>query len=214
MAKLLVELIGTFFLVFTIGMTVYEAPASVMPPLAIAAVLVGIIYAGGPVSGAHYNPAVTVAFWVRGSFGGGLVVPYIAAQLVGAALAAAAVLYLQGVSAIPGDLATGPALLAEFLFTFALVWTILQVATTKAAAGNGYYGLAIASIVLAGAFAVGEVSGAAFNPAVAVAVSIMGLSGWENLWVFLVANLAGGLAAAGAFRVINPGEFSPAAENH
>lgn len=206
MNKLLVEFIGTFFLVLTIGMTVHQTPDGVVPPIAIAAVLMAVIYAGGPISGAHYNPAVTVAFVLRGGFSVGLAVPYIVAQLIGGGLAAAAVLYIKGGGGSPGELMTAPALLAEFLFTFALVWVILQVASSKKAAGNPYFGLAIAAVVLAGAFSMGAVSGAAFNPAVAFGVSLMGLSAWSNIWIFLIANFGGGIAAALAFKIINPGD--------
>jgi aquaporin Z len=96
------------------------------------------------------------------------------------------------------------ALLAEFLFTFALCYVVLNVATAKATAGNSYYGLAIGFTVLTGAYAVGPISGGAFNPAVAVGISVMELSPWTDLWVFLVANFAGGAAAAGVFKLNNP----------
>src|SRR6202040_1585826 len=86
----------------------------------------------------------------------------------------------------------GPALLAEFLFTFALVYVVLNVATAKANIGNSFYGLAIGFTVMTGAFAVGGISGGAFNPAVAVGISVMGLSAWSHLWIYLVATLAGG----------------------
>jgi aquaporin Z len=96
-----------------------------------------------------------------------------------------------------------PALLAEFVFTFALVWVILQVATTKATSGNSYYGAAIGGTVVAGAFAVGGVSGGAFNPAVAFGLCLMGIISWTSIWVFLVANFAGAIAATLAFKAVN-----------
>ena len=90
------------------------------------------------------------------------------------------------------------------LFTFALVYVVLNTATARATAGNSYFGMAIGFTVLAGAFAVGNVSGAAFNPAVAVSAMIMGLLPWNLLWLYLAADLLGGAAAAMAFKWINP----------
>jgi aquaporin Z len=98
----------------------------------------------------------------------------------------------------------GPALLAEFLFTFALVFVVLNVATAKGTVGNSFYGLAIGLTVMAGAFAVGDISGGAFNPAVALGITIMGLSAWSNIWIYLVANFLGAVVAVVAFKTINP----------
>ena len=96
------------------------------------------------------------------------------------------------------------ALIAELLYTFALCYVVLNVATAKGTSGNPTYGLAIGFTVLAGAYAVGAISGGAFNPAVAVGITLMGLSSWANIWIFLVANFAGGAAAAMVFKAINP----------
>jgi aquaporin Z len=99
-----------------------------------------------------------------------------------------------------------PALLAEFLFTFALVYVVLNAATAKGTAGNSFYGLAIGFTVMVGAFSVGNMSGGAFNPAVALGISVMGLSTWSNIWIYLVANFVGGAAAAGVFKAVNPAD--------
>jgi aquaporin Z len=126
-------------------------------------------------------------------------------QIIGAVLAAFAVMFLkQGAPVTPLQPATLPALLAEFLFTFALVYVVLNTATAKVTSGNSFYGLAIGFTVLVGAFSVGNISGGAFNPAVAVGISCMGLSPWPNIWIYLVADFVGGLAAAGAFKAVNP----------
>jgi aquaporin Z len=205
MNKYVTELIGTFFLVLTVGCTVIIGGPGVVAPLAIGSALMVMIYAGGHVSGGHYNPAVTLGVWLRGRCATKDVVPYLVAQIGGAGLAALAVSVLRGDhTASPMTVRPGPALLAEFLFTFALVYVVLNSATTKATAGNSFYGLAIGFTVMTGAFSVGSVSGGAFNPAVAVGISIMGLSPWSNLWIYLVANLAGGLVAARTFKFINP----------
>jgi aquaporin Z len=175
MNKYLTEFIGTFFLVLTIGCTVISGVAPA--PLAIGAALMVMIFAGGHVSGAHYNPAVTLAVFLRGRCTAADVVPYWISQLAGAALAALAAGYLVGAPGKPpGGLDVGKSLLAEFLFTFALAYVVLNVATAKGTAGNSFYGLAIGLTVMTGAFAVGGISGGAFNPAVAVGISLMKLA--------------------------------------
>jgi aquaporin Z len=204
MNKYLTELIGTFFLVLTIGCTVIAGGAHVVPPLAIGAVLMVMVFAGGHVSGAHYNPAVTLGVWMRGKLPTTDVAPYWIAQLVGAFAASFAVKFLVGAGDSPMVPRVGPALLAEFLFTFALVYVVLNVATAKATSGNSFYGLAIGMTVMAGAFAVGDVSGGAFNPAVAIGLSTMGLVAPSSIWIHIVADLAGGAVAALAFKYINP----------
>lgn len=205
MNKYITEFIGTFFLVLTVGCSVVIGGAGVIAPLAIGSVLMVMIYAGGHISGGHYNPAVTLGVWVRGRCATKDVVPYWVSQVTGAVLASLVVNYLKGdATAKPIVLITGRALVAEFLFTFALVYVVINSATAKANAGNSFYGLAIGFTVLAGAFAVGSISGAAFNPAVAVGISIMGLSVWSNIWIYLVANFAGGAVAGLVFKFLNP----------
>src|SRR5690606_37638329 len=143
------------------------------------------------------NPAVTLGVFLRGRMPAADVGPYMVAQVAGAVLAALIVKFMKaGVTVAAGSPNVLNALVAEFLFTFALVYVVLNVATAKGTQGNSYFGLAIGFTVLAGAFAVGSISGAAFNPAVAVGVSVLGLSSWANIWIFLVANFAGGAAAA------------------
>src|SRR5262245_1926927 len=205
MNKYTAEFIGTFFLVLTIGLTVIAGGAGVIPPLAIGSVLMVMVFACGHISGAHFNPAVTLAVWIRGRCDRKDVAPYILVQLIGAIVAAGIVKFLKtGAVATPMTPATGPALLAEFLFTFALAFVVLNVATAKGTSGNSFYGLAIGMTVLAGAFAVGNISGGVFNPAVAVGISTMGLSSWDNIWIYLVADFLGGAIAALTFKSLNP----------
>ena len=210
MNKYIVELIGTFFLVFTIGSVVIEPGAGALAPLAIGAALMVMVYAGGHISGAHYNPAVTLAVLIRGKFDAKDVIPYVIAQCAGAALAAGAVMYSKGpeVEVVAADISETltQVIVAEALFTFALAYVVLNVATAKGTEGNSFYGLAIGLTVTAGAFAVGGISGGVFNPAVAVGISIMGLSSWANIWVFVVANLGAAALAALVFMFVNGAE--------
>jgi len=204
MRRYAVEFIGTFFLVLTIGCTGLAAAPGVIAPLAIGAVLMSLVYAGGHISGGHYNPAVTLGVFLRGRCPASDVLPYWGAQLLGAASAAWIVgLALRGAPLTPFVAPVVGAFLAEFLFTFALVYVVLNVATAKATDGNSYFGLAIGFTVLAGAFAVGRVSGAAFNPAVAIGASIVGQLQWSSLWLYLASELLAGAAAAFVFKALN-----------
>ena len=205
MNKYLTELIGTFFLVLTIGCTVIPGAPGVIPPIAIGGVLMVMIFAGGHVSGAHYNPAVTFGVWIRGKCATADVVPYWIAQIVGAVAAAFTAMFLVGSpTGAPMAPVAAPGFVAEFLFTFALVYVVLNVATAKGTSGNSFYGLAIGMTVMAGAFAVGGVSGGAFNPAVAIAAAVMKLVSLSSIWIHIVADLLGGAVAAIAFKTINP----------
>jgi aquaporin Z len=207
MNKYVAEFIGTFFLVLTIGCTVIGHGAGPFAPLAIGSALMVMIFAGGHISGGHFNPAVTLGVWLRGKCETKDVVPYMIFQVMGAGLAALVVKFIKaGAAVAPLQPATVPALLAEFLFTFALVYVVLNVATAKGTSGNSFYGLAIGFTVLTGAFSVGGISGGAFNPAVAVGISVLGLSSWANIWIYLVADFAGAAVAAGAFKALNPAE--------
>jgi aquaporin Z len=205
MNKYIAEFIGTFFLVLTIGCTGIGAGSGVIAPLAIGAALMVMVFAGGHISGAHYNPAVTLGILIRGKLKAADVLPYMISQLLAAAAAAATVKFLRaGVDVTPIVPKIGPALLAEFLFTFALVYVVLNSATAEGTSGNSFYGLAIGMTVMTGAFAVGDISGGAFNPAVAVGISILGISSWSNIWIYLAANFGAAIVAAIVFNLINP----------
>jgi len=205
-AKLITEFIGTFFLVFTIGMTV--TAGTDFAPLAIGSALMIMVYMGGHISGAHYNPAVTLAIMMRGKIGAGEAMQYMVTQIVGASVAAVMVNVIAGstFAAAPGpDVGTVAALLAEILFTFALALVVLNVATSPKTEGNSYYGLAIGFTVMTGAFAVGGVSGGAFNPAVGLGPIIidtfMGDGGFGNAWLYIVGPCTGGVLAAVVYKM-------------
>jgi aquaporin Z len=211
--KLVVELIGTFFLVLTVGMTVKSPDAATMAPLAIGSALMVMVYAGGHFSGGHYNPAVTLGVTLRGKCTWADAIPYMIAQVLGALLAAACVWFIKGTASggttptppTPWEYNVAAKFLVEFLFTFALVYVVLNSATARGTAGNSFYGLAIGFTVMVGAFSVGPVSGAAFNPAVAVGVLVMGLSGATGFIIHLLADFAGGAVAALLFNALDMG---------
>src|SRR6266576_671190 len=166
-----------------------------------------MIFAGGHISGGHFNPAVTLGVWLRGKCETKDVAPYMIFQIMGAGLAALVVKFVKGGAAVaPLQPATVPALLAEFLFTFALVYVVLNVATARGTSGNSFYGLAIGSTVLVGAFAVGSISGGAFNPAVASGLTMMSVFKVNYVWVHILAELGGGLVAGGLFRFLYPND--------
>jgi len=206
MNKYVTEFVGTFFLVLTIGMTVLSGTP--FAPIAIGCALMVMVYMGGHVSGAHYNPAVSLAVLLRGKMSAGDLIPYWIAQIAGA-FAAAYVCYLVHGKAFPvapgANVSAAKAVSVELLYTFALALVVLNVATSTKTAGNSFYGLAIGFTVLAAAYAGGGVSGGAFNPAVGIGPNLVnamvGGGSLANLWIYLVGPLAGGALAAGVFKV-------------
>jgi aquaporin Z len=198
MKKYIVEFIGTFFLVFTVGMAVQSG--SPLAPLAIGASLMVMIFSGGHISGGHFNPAVTLAVWLRGKLPLKDVIPYWIAQMLAGLVAALIVIQLFGRVPVAAEHIVVKSLIVEFLFTFALAWVVLNTATSKGTLDNSFYGLAIGFTVVAGAVSVGGISGGAFNPAVGLGVVVMGFESVSQLGVYLVANLAGGAVAALAFK--------------
>ena len=206
--KYAVEAIGTFFLVFTVGVAV--GSASPLAPLGIGAVLMVMVYAGGHLSGGHYNPAVTLAVLVRRRIGLRDAVAYLLVQIGAGLLAAVAVreiidpaLGTHAAMMMLSRRGLGAAFVAELLFTFALCYVVLNVATSKSHPDNSFYGLAIGFTVVAGAVAVGTISGGAFNPAVTLGAAVMDMFAWPTLWVYLVAQVLAGIGAGLAFLGLN-----------
>lgn len=204
MKKYIVEFIGTFFLVFTVGLAVRQnAP---LAPIAIGSVLMVMIFAGGHISGGHFNPAVTLAAFLRGRCERKDVLPYWLAQFLAGFAGAFLVNLMLGGRVDPAAMGTHALMnsfIVEFLFTFALAWVVLNVATSKGTMGNSFYGLAIGFTVLVGAITVGGISGGAFNPAVGLGVFTMGLESGRQFGVYLVSEFAGAAVAAFAYRKIN-----------
>lgn len=203
MKKYGVEFFGTFFLVLTVALS-----GNIF---AVAGVLAAVVYAGAAVSGAHYNPAVSLAVWWQKKIDDQELIRYWAAQLLGG-MAAALVTYIiagQLFTLAPAEGANyWVAMLCEIIFTFLLAFTVLQVALPKKVAGNQYFGAAIGLAVLAGGLSVGAISGGAFNPAVGFAPLIVDVNHWSNhgsaMALYIVGPLLGGLAASMAFKSLNP----------
>lgn len=211
MKKLIVEFIGTFFLVFTVGSVITQGASALLGALAIGSALMVMVYAGGHISGGHYNPAVTLGVWLRGKCDTKDVIPYWIAQLVASVVAAViiGIMYQKtGVlcAGTAGSVAVLPAIIAEFIGTFALVWVVLNSATAKGTAGNSFYGLAIGFTVFVCAVSVGGISGGAFNPAVGLGVFAMGFAKAGTLAIYIVTDLIAGAAAALTYKCVNGNE--------
>lgn len=205
----LAEALGTFLFVFAIIAAVNNAGD--FAPLAIGFALMVLVYATGHLSGAHLNPAVSLGALMRGALSAGDFVAYVIAQLVGGSLAALLSFALWERPAAALEIETGPAFLVELIFTFVLVYVVLNVATSKDSEGNSFYGLAIGSTVFVGAATVGGISGGGFNPAVALGLAISGQFAWGSLWLYFLAPLVGGALAALAFRLLNSHDLKKSA---
>jgi aquaporin Z len=204
--KLAVEFIGMFLFVFTVGMATNKAGAGALAPLAIGSILMVMVFAGGHVSGGHFNPAVSTAVLLRGRMAANEFVAYLVTQFAAAVVAGLLVRYVGGREPHAVVASAGKMLIVEFLFTFALAWVVLHVATARGTEGNSFYGLAIGFTVVAGALAVGGISGGAFNPAIALGAMVTGLFEWSNIWIYLIADFLGGAVAAWAFLFVLPAE--------
>lgn len=204
----LMELIGTAILVFTIQVAI--ASDTGLAPLAIGAILITIVFAGGPISGAHYNPAVSLAITLRGKLSSHEMIVYWISQVIGGFLGG---LIGGGLGNTFSVVSVGPestitqAFFAEMIFTFILCLVVLGVATNSKADQNHYYGLAIGLVVMSGAIAVGPISGGAFNPAVALGLSISkGFANFGYAFNVVIAELIGGVLAAFCFFLVAPDE--------
>lgn len=211
--KYIVEFIGTFFLVLTICMTSYSKVSADLQPLAVGSMLMVLIYSMGYLSGAQFNPAISLAIYLRGRINLKEMGFYWIAQILGAVAAAMMTAVLISakppvglIASTPQFFSMVPALIAEVLGSFALTWVILTVATSKALDGNNFYGLAIGFTVTALMYTLGSVSGSAFNPVVAIATCIAHLSSWNNLWIYIVGGLGGSVLATMAYKYISGDE--------
>ena len=201
--KCLVEFIGTFFFFFTIGCALFPNASGSFPPMAIGFVLMVMVYAGGHISGGHYNPAVSLAAAIRGALNWRDFVPYLIAQFTGGVLAALLAGYIVAIPPYANETSFSmiPMIICEFLFTFALCYTVLHTATSEDNRGNSYFGLAIGSIVLVGLLATAGTCYGAFNPAVAVGVFTMGITKVKLILATILTNFVAGATAAGVYKI-------------
>ena len=206
MNKYVIEFIGSFFLVLTIGLS--------SNPIAIGFVLAALVYMGGHISGANYNPAVSLGIFMRKKLSAKDLVMYWVFQITGAILAALVyrIVTSKTFAPAPADGTTFfNAVLVEFLFTFGLMLVVLNVATTKKNEGNSYFGLAIGMTILGAAFAGGPISGGAFNPAVAIGPmlvdAIFGGTSIKNVLIYIIGPFLGGAFGSIIFRITNPLEY-------
>jgi aquaporin Z len=206
MNKYVTEFIGTMFLLLVVGLAAIGGTAGSLAPVAIGSILMVMIFAGGHISGAHYNPAVTLAILIRGRINLAGAITYWIAQVGGALAAWAIITFIFEIEG-PNTSAirfTSQGLMAEFLGTFALAYVVLNTATARGTNGNSFYGLAIGFTVVACAFSFGPFSGGAFNPAVALGATLMKGFVWADMWIYLVGSFAGAALAAIVFLVKNP----------
>jgi len=211
--KLVSEFIGTFYLVFTVGLNVLGgSPAGA---LSIAASLMCMIYALGSCSGAHFNPAVTLAIMFSGR---GKVadakegLSYMASQILGGVIAGFVYSFIHGKAFALGPVGSaswGMASFAEIAYTFVLCYTVLSVATV-AAPLKDLFGLAIGFCVVVGGFAIGGVSGGSLNPAVSFGIDAASATKGGHFWpclAYSATEAVGGALAAGVFRVTHAAEY-------
>jgi len=202
MNKYITEFLGTMFLVIAAIL------GAKMGAVTAGLTLMVMIYAGGHISGAHYNPAVSLAIWMRGRLETRHLVPYWISQIAGAAAGAAIVAYVfekEGAgNCFIHEGGTAKAIVAELLGTFALAYVVLNVATSKGTHGNSFYGLAIGFTVLAMGTILGDFSGGVFNPAVYIGLCIQKSMCWDNWWVYLFSTIGGAIIAALIFSLNNP----------
>jgi aquaporin Z len=200
-ARLVTEFVGTLVFLTVIAIS---SKAGSFAPLVIGCALMVMVYMGGHISGAHYNPAVSLGVFLRRKISLGQLFAYWVAQVVAAIFAFWLGYALTGIA---GGIhphsanAIGSAITVEVLFTAALVLVVLNVAATPATQGNSFYGLAIGFTIVVGAFVAGPISGGGFNPAVGLGATVVGSlaagGSWSDLWIYLVAPLAGAAIAAG-----------------
>jgi aquaporin NIP len=209
---LVAEFVGTFVLVFAgCGAIAIGRLGAAGIAAAFGLAIMGMVYALGPISGAHFNPAVTLAFAARGRFPAAKILPYWAAQVAGA-VAAATFLRLSLGASVPLGV-TQPAgsdvqaFAWEVALTFVLVLVILAVATGPQARGEAA-AIAIGGAVALGALVGGPVSGASMNPARSLGPALVA-GDFSGLWIYLSAPILGSLAAVLLDRWIGSGHTAP-----
>jgi aquaporin Z len=204
--KYVVEFLGTFFIVMTICM-MEGGGMGQFAPIAAGGMLLALMYSSFHISGGHFNPAVSVAIYLRGKLNSGDLLPYIVSQFIGGTLAAmlAGFLLNSTGSATPSPKALEivPSIIAELLGTLLFVYVFLNLTTIKKTSGNIYYGVTLGFTFMAVMYAFGTISGGAFNPAIGLGITMANLTSWETIWVFPLANFVGGVLAAFLSQYVN-----------
>ena len=210
--RVFAELIGTYCLVFAgtgaiVVNDLYEGSVTnVGIGLTFGLVVMAMIYSLGSVSGAHINPAVTLAFWLAKRFDGRDVLPYVLAQFAGAILASLTVLMLFPTHQTLG--ATLPSgiwyqsFILEFILTAILMFVILRM-TNGSEQGAMWAGVAIGATVGLEAMFAGPVCGASMNPARSLGPALVSMT-LSHLWIYLVATTAGACIAVPIYRLTEP----------
>lgn len=208
--KVLAEFVGTYYLVFVVGCNVLTN--SIGAALSIGAMLMVMIYALGSVSGAHFNPAVTLAIWgsQRGLLSLSDACLYIVGQVSGGFCAAMSYWFLFGHTftiAPVGQYSLMSAMIVEVLYTMALCYVVLNVTTTRKQDGSNYFGLAIGFTIVSAALTIGGISGCVLNPAVALGCSMVaaldeGTVAFAYTAIYFCVPFGGALLADGAFYVV------------
>jgi len=215
MKKLLEEFVGAFFIMFVAGNAVIAQHP--LTALAIGATLTIATYMSAATSGAHFNPAVSLAAWRRGSLSFGELPKYVGVQFVGALLGAWLAEVVQGAAVqtyviaqsdmvalsrthLPGDVSI---ILAEFIGTFMLAYAVLKVTTSRETLGNSYYGLVIGGAMAIGIVAVSNITGGLFNPALSAGLVLIGAKKWPLMVEYWFAQMLAGWLAAEYFRYLN-----------
>lgn len=203
------EALGVFFVVLAGGAAILSGGNALAVSLAFAFTVAVLVYALGHVCGAHYNPAVTLAFAVTGHFPWRIVPLYLGAQFVGATLASYVLLAVYGavdpvVADVRGGLDAWKAIVVEVLATAMLAFVIIGVATDRRAA-QGMAGLAIGLAVGVGSIWAGPLTGGSMNPARAFGPALAALD-WPDVWVHLTAPFAGAILGMVAYEVLRAGE--------
>jgi len=212
-SKLLAEFLGTFFLVVTVGLCVGQSVGGAA--LSIASALMVSIYAFGHVSGAHLNPAVTVAVLLsgRGKTDAADASRYIAVQLFAGVVGSAVAASLVATKPFhPHDVGLFRASAVEVVYTFVLAYVVLTVATVRAPSKD-MFGLVIGFCVIVGGFAIGSLSGGSLNPAVIFGVDLTRSIEYGEAHhlgsaaAYIVAELIGGILAVVLFKITHHTEF-------
>jgi aquaporin Z len=205
--KIIIEFIGTFFLMLICTMLLKSAKATGFEGLVIGALYMALVYANQASSGAFFNPAITLANFIKGLMTLNELVAYVATQLIAAIFAIySADAMLQGIATgndnLPLRIDPLPSFLAEFFGTFLLVYVFLSVSAAIKNQNNSFFGAALGGTLVAISYAFAPVSGGAFNPAIAIGYCIGNIAEWSTSWTYFVGELLASVVATIIFKYL------------